>query len=271
MTVDYRGETLCFFISQVADYSVIQGKNTTASSMFFWHFEARQNADTAPLAMWLGGGPGCSALAGIFSQNGPCRMEVNDTEPHLNPLSFNGVSNMLYVDQPIGTGFSHGADNYNSTFTAAPQVWSLLQTFYGAFPQYKGREFGIFSESYGGHWGPAFLAYFQDQNAAIDAGTVTGEKVNVVALGVNNGLFDYEIQFKSYVDFAYNNTYKQLINETQFNALTDAYNTKCKPIISGCTDTSAAGPCLSGYVTCAQAVMSPITSANNFLASDIRK
>jgi len=90
---------------------------------------------------------------------------------------------MLYVDQPIGVGFSsetgfsgHVSGNYScignvnsschltgvsngsiyvdSTLTAAPAVWTLLQAFYAQFPQYENRDFGLFTESYGGHYGP---------------------------------------------------------------------------------------------------------------------
>lgn len=61
---------------------------------------------------------------------------------------------MLYVDQPIGTGLSYGTEAVASTVGAAPYVWNLLQAFFGLFPQYINREFGLFSESYGGHYGP---------------------------------------------------------------------------------------------------------------------
>jgi len=64
---------------------------------------------------------------------------------------------MLYIDQPIATGFSYGDDNVNSTLSSAPYIWRLLQAFYSQFPQYKNRDFGIFTESYGGHYGPREL------------------------------------------------------------------------------------------------------------------
>lgn len=96
----------------------------------------------------------------------------------------------LYVDQPSGAGFSYGYDGVNSTITAAPAAWKLLQNFYAEFPDYMNRDFGLFTESFGGHYGPHFAFYFQQQNAAIDAGKLEAEKINLVALGVNNGWFD---------------------------------------------------------------------------------
>ena len=66
---------------------------------------------------------------------------------------------MIYVDQPIGTGFSYGTDSVTSTITAAPYVWKLLQAFYAQFPNYENHNFGLFTESYGGHYGPEFASY----------------------------------------------------------------------------------------------------------------
>lgn len=59
---------------------------------------------------------------------------------------------MLYIDQPYGAGFSYSTQQQriNSTDAAAPLIWKFIQAFYSQFPQYESREFGIWSESYGG-------------------------------------------------------------------------------------------------------------------------
>ena len=41
---------------------------------------------------------------GLFQENGPCHFVNGASTPSLNPYSFNTYANMLYVDQPIGTG-----------------------------------------------------------------------------------------------------------------------------------------------------------------------
>ncbi|ROV87381.1 hypothetical protein VMCG_10747 [Cytospora schulzeri] len=203
-------------------------------SMWFWFFEARNNASTAPLALWLNGGPGCSSMIGLFQENGPCRFVNGSDEPSLNPYSWNEYANMLYVDQPINTGFSFGDDEATSTVTAAPFVWAFLQAFLAAFPVYESRDFGLWTESYGGHYGPEFAEYFETQNKAITNGTITGEPIDIVALGINNGWIDPVIQYQAYVDFGHNNSWRQLINDTQYTELQRAYETKCLPLLERC-------------------------------------
>jgi hypothetical protein len=112
---------------------------------------------------------------------------------------------MLYVDQPIGAGFSYGTQSVNSTATAAPYVWIFLQAFFSLFPRYESREFGLFTESYGGHYGPGkvdcnalgflltwslhteFSYYFETQNSLIRTGHLRGKCIDLIALGINNG------------------------------------------------------------------------------------
>lgn len=85
-------------------------------------------------------------MIGLFQENGPCHFVNGSSTPSLNEYSFNNYANMLYVDQPIGVGFSYGTDDVTSTATAAPYVWKLLQAFYAQFPQYESRDFAIFTE-----------------------------------------------------------------------------------------------------------------------------
>jgi carboxypeptidase C (cathepsin A) len=77
---------------------------------FFWFIEARTDANTAPLTIYINGGPGSSSMVGLFLENGPCRVvEIAQdrlgTQP--NDWGWDRSSNILYVDQPNQVGFSY--------------------------------------------------------------------------------------------------------------------------------------------------------------------
>ncbi|KAK8075683.1 Carboxypeptidase s1 [Apiospora hydei] len=240
-------------VNQYSGYLGV-GKNM---SMWFWFFEARDKPAEAPLVTWFNGGPGCSSMIGLFQEHGPCH--------------WNNYANMLYVDQPIGTGFSYGDDPVNSTVTAAPYAWNLLQAFYASFPEYACRDFGIFTESYGGHYGPEFAHYIQAQNAAIDAGTVAGEKLALKAVGINNGWFDSTIQERAGIEFAVGNSYRPLINESTAAALYDIFDKRCKPALDKCVATGGDAECADADSICINEVDGPISAATDFDTYDIRQ
>ncbi|CRG90755.1 hypothetical protein PISL3812_07800 [Talaromyces islandicus] len=239
-------------------------------NMWFWFFESRNNASGAPLAAWFNGGPGCSSMIGLFQENGPCHFVNGETKPSLNKYSFNEYANVLYVDQPIGVGFSYGTDDVTSTKTAAPYVWKLLQAFYAQFPQYENRDFGIFTESYGGHYGPEFAYYIQQQNEGIKNGSVDGENINLVALGINNGWFDSELQEGAYIDYAYKNSYKQIIDSSQRSSLEDTLKNDCLPALKQCASSGSDSDCEDASNTCGE-IENSIIQAADFDVYDVRE
>lgn len=209
-------------------------------------------------------------MIGLFQENGPCHFVDNETEPSLNPYSFNEYANMLYVDQPIGVGFSYGTDPVVSTVTAAPYVWDFFQAFFTEFPQYESRDFAIFTESYGGHYGPEFSHYIQQQNTGIDNGTIEGEKINLIALGINNGWYNLTIQEKAAIDFASNNSYRSLIDEATAEKLYDSYESDCLPAIQKCTETGTNAACISADSVCYDDIDNVIYNSADFDPYDIR-
>ncbi|THH27357.1 hypothetical protein EUX98_g6828 [Antrodiella citrinella] len=129
-------------------------------------------------------------MVGLLQEHGPCRIN-NDTEDvSLNPYSWNEVSNMIYIDQPVRTGFSYGEAMVSSSEAAAADLWKFFQLFFSdkRFRKYQKNDFGIWTESYGGHYGPAFASHFLEQNAAIARGKVSGVSVNVKFLGIGDGI-----------------------------------------------------------------------------------
>ncbi len=81
--------------------------------IFYWVFQSRQETyATDPLVLWLTGGPGCASEVALFYENGPYQFN-DDGTLRSNPNSWNEISNLLFVDQPIGTGFSKGSPLYD--------------------------------------------------------------------------------------------------------------------------------------------------------------
>jgi carboxypeptidase C (cathepsin A) len=150
-------------------------------------------------------------------------------------------------------------------------VWTLLQGFYTQFPQYENRDFGIFTESYGGHYGPEFTYYFEQQNAAIAAGTITGHKINIVALGVNNGWFDPATGYKAYIDYSYSNPYRQLISAANRTSYMNSYNTQCLPALQTCDQTASNRDCVDADNLCYNTIEGPLSQTANFDVYDIRQ
>lgn len=116
-----------------------------------------------------------------------------------------------------------------------------------------------------------FAAYFESQNAAIASGSVTGQNVSLVALGINNGWFDPIIQEKAYVDFSYNNTYTELISASQHTSYLNTYTTKCLPLLQKCASTTGGiSACETADSTCYNDIEGPLSSVADFDVYDIR-
>jgi hypothetical protein len=75
--------------------------------MYFWFFEARQDAHEAPLSLWLQGGPGVPTSQAAVGENGPCIVLPDSKTTELAPWSWNDKVNMIYIDQPVQVGYSY--------------------------------------------------------------------------------------------------------------------------------------------------------------------
>jgi len=77
----------------------------TAKHMFYWFFEAQSGDPAAPLVVWLQGGPGGSSMFGLFSEMGPYALTAQ-LEPVRRNTTWNRDYAMLFIDNPVGAGFS---------------------------------------------------------------------------------------------------------------------------------------------------------------------
>jgi carboxypeptidase D len=86
-------------------------------NLFYWHFKNTSiPADVntgVPLVVWINGGPGSSSMFGLFLENGPIRVSRTGTTMDdfvVNPSygSWGDIADIVFLDQPVGTGFSYG-------------------------------------------------------------------------------------------------------------------------------------------------------------------
>ncbi|KAI1443569.1 peptidase [Annulohypoxylon stygium] len=283
-TIRYKEPGICETTPGVKSYSGYVDLDEQ-THMFFWFFEARHNPDEAPLTLWLNGGPGSDSLIGLFEELGPCNVTHNGTAV-LNPYAWNEVSNLLFLSQPIGVGFSYATEvvgvvnettglpvnsstpdgrysdvdpyRFDTTELAAKGTWEVLQGFIQDLPSLdetvKSRSFNLWTESYGGHYGPAFFNYFYDQNELIKNKTIPGVELNMHTLGVINGIISERIQAPYYAAMAYNNTYGlKTVNETMYNYMLTNYYFPggCRDAIDQCFEGDRSTP--DGKAVCSQA------------------
>ncbi|CAG8644205.1 7244_t:CDS:2, partial [Scutellospora calospora] len=193
--------------SEVEQYS---GYINIASdaNMFFWFFESRHDPKNSPLTIWLSGGPGFSSMFALFQEARPCEVIANTTKTIRVPNGWNEVTNLLFIDQPIGAGFSYGSRLVNTTEQCASDIYEFLQKFFIKFPKYATLDLYLFSESYGGHYVPIMATLIVQNNNLIRTGKIKDKiLINLKSCGIGGPWVSPLITMKSYVNYIENNTY----------------------------------------------------------------
>ncbi|KAF5180328.1 Serine carboxypeptidase-like [Thalictrum thalictroides] len=209
--------------------------------MFYFFFESRNNKKD-PVVIWLTGGPGCSSELAVFYENGPFTIAKN-MSLKWNEYGWDKASNLLYVDQPTGTGFSFSSDKSDLRHNeegVSNDLYDFLQAFFAEHPDYAKNEFYITGESYAGHYIPAFAARIHHGNKAKE-----GIHINLKGFAIGNGLTDPAVQYKAYTDYALD---MGVIAESDHKSINKMLPV-CELAIKLCgTDGKAA--CMASYVVC---------------------
>lgn len=188
-------------VTQHSGYISVNEAKGNDGHLFFWMFESRTAPAEAPLVLWLTGGPGCSSELAIFYEQGPYRLDKAG-DITINEHSWNSIANVLFVDQPVGTGFSF-ADNNDAYVKTEKQVaedmWEFMQAFLARFPQYAKVELYVTGESYAGHYVPAISSRIVAGNKKLSQGEV---ELNLKGFAIGNGLVDPQNQYTQYVPYA---------------------------------------------------------------------
>ncbi|KAI0431717.1 Alpha/Beta hydrolase protein [Xylaria sp. FL1042] len=169
-------------------------------NMFFWHFQNKHIADRQRTIVWLNGGPGCSSEDGAMMEIGPYRLKDVDTLEHNNG-SWHEFANLLFVDNPVGTGFSYVDTNsyVHELDEMASQFITFLEKWYRLFPEYEGDDIYIAGESFAGQHIPYIAKAILDRNKQPQTQTPW----NLKGLMIGNGWIAPNEQYEAYITFAY--------------------------------------------------------------------
>ncbi|KAJ0175692.1 hypothetical protein K1T71_008851 [Dendrolimus kikuchii] len=146
--------TSCYVVGQFGPFEQDFGYVTVreGAHMFYWLYYTTadvQNYTERPVIVWLQGGPGGSSTGiGNFDILGPWDLSLQERN-----YTWVQNFNVVFVDNPVGTGFSY-VDNLNLLTTTNDEIAldfvQLMRGFYNNHPEFRGVPLYIYGQSYGG-------------------------------------------------------------------------------------------------------------------------
>lgn len=156
-----------------------------------------------PLLIWLNGGPGASSSLGNFLENGPYRLHPNLTLTR-NEYGWNQETHIMFVDNPVGTGYAHTpTGSYATSFDQiAVQFRMALQDWYKQYPEFSTCPLHFTGESFAGVYIPVISMELQRWNHALQPGS-EAQRIPLEAILVGNPGIWHWAQYGSQIEYFY--------------------------------------------------------------------
>jgi hypothetical protein len=111
----------------------------------------------------------------------PCTIQKNGTGTIPNPHSWNTHANIVFLDQPVGAGFSYADGGLPATpltpARAAKDVLAFLELFLRRFDKYASAPLHLAGESWAGHFIPHIASTIYARNLALQS------RINLASVG----------------------------------------------------------------------------------------
>lgn len=170
---------------------------TEGRKLHYWFIESERSVSDDPLVLWLNGGPGCSSLLGLLTEQGPYRINRTDpTQLLLNEFRWNKVANVLFLEAPAGVGFSYreNSEDYETNDDqTAKDNHQAIRSFFEKFPEFKSNPFFVTGESYAGIYVPTLSVQILRKSPDI----------NLQGFAIGNGYLDQSMLGDSLILFGY--------------------------------------------------------------------
>ncbi|GME81671.1 unnamed protein product [Ambrosiozyma monospora] len=169
-------------------------------------------------------------MDGALMEVGPFRVGDN-RQIKLNEGTWMQTADLLFVDQPGGTGFSYTDVYDRELYEASAHFVTFLKNYFKTFPEDAKKQIYIAGESYAGQYIPYFADYILKENAKDN-----DFSIDLKGLLIGNGWIEPDLQSLSYVPFFLDNNLIDKNNSRFDKVLRD--HEKCQNAIADPNDNS---------------------------------
>lgn len=82
-----------------------------------------------------------------MTEHGPFRPNPDGISLSMNPYSWNRIANIIYLEAPIGVGFSYATNPaykyYSTDNSTAYDNYAFLQNWFQKFPEFRSNDFYV--------------------------------------------------------------------------------------------------------------------------------